>query len=95
MKSGYRARDLASEPSAMKSGYRARDLYCASVPVFHVQLWGSRSDWQHSLSFLSVSGSDPARPKVELLLDAKALVAGAPFYDQSRNELLWVDIQVQ
>ena len=38
--------------------------------------------------------SDPSGPKVELLLDAKALIAEGPFYDQGKNELLWVDIEV-
>lgn len=30
--------------------------------------------------------------KVSVLFDAKALLGEAPFYDKTRNELLWVDI---
>ncbi len=29
---------------------------------------------------------------VELMLDCKALVGEAPFYDEASNQLIWVDI---
>lgn len=33
-------------------------------------------------------------PVVDLLYDAKALIAEGPFYEQETNQLLWVDIEV-